>query len=208
MTGGKITGGRTAGRQPLGGHTTGGPAPGGGKVGGNSWGGIAAIPHALICGGMLAVITPSYQIRMVSPGRNRDASGVLTRTLCRASRSSTSRRPHCTSITTACMIMLGTSYGYMIGYVGRGRLETEPGAARPAHIPPFLPDVGGKTGCRAAVRVRNRKTALQKENRPGQGAVVRSENSVCLAIHLAATWQVAFMRSPEARICSAASARI
>ena len=74
--------------------------------------------------------------------------------------------------------------------------------------PPFQPDVGGKTGCRAAFRVRNRKTALQEENRPGQGAVVRSENSVCLAIHLAATWQVAFMRSPEARICSAASARI
>ena len=139
MTGGKITGGRTAGRQPLGGHTTGGPAPGGGKVGGNSWGGIAAIPHALICGGMLAVITPSYQIRMVSPGPNRDASGVLTRTLCRASRSSTSRRPHCTSITTACMIMLGTSYGYMIGYVGRGRLETEPEAAGPAHILPSSP---------------------------------------------------------------------
>ena len=126
--GGRAKGGHRrhpAGGRTIGGKKTGGKTAGGKTAGGTVSRGITAILDADICGGMLFVITPLYRMRIRSPGRNRRASGVFTRIVCRVSRSSTSRRSHCTSITTACMSMHDTSYRHITGYADWRQTETD-----------------------------------------------------------------------------------
>ena len=68
--------------------------------------GIAKIFCAYICGGMLAVITPLYRMRTISPRWNRRALGVFTITRRRVEKSSTSRRLRSTPITRACIVAI------------------------------------------------------------------------------------------------------
>ena len=91
-----------------GGHTDGGHGSGA-RADWRPSDGMNWICSAYICGGMLLVITPLYQMRTRLPGRKKRAFGAWTMTLCRVLRSNTMRRLHCTSTTTASMNMIDTS---------------------------------------------------------------------------------------------------
>ena len=93
--GGRAKGGHRrhpAGGRTIGGKKTGGKTAGGKTAGGTVSRGITAILDADICGGMLFAITPLYRMRIRSPGRNRRASGVFTRIVCRVSRKTPPRK--------------------------------------------------------------------------------------------------------------------